>query len=273
MCLIHTSNVQAWLSVIKNRGVLLFLGRKWALGSTVELCHWSKKKKKLSPCLKNFSPEAGCYSFFCRGGGGGGSSCTVFQCTGAIICAPTLQSESHWYFSWNFDFYTLVKSIHFPFKWYQKCANLPTGSKVIDKSMWLLYRVPFWEIGLRKFVLHITVFQQLQFKMPESVINHHIWPLKVVFSNRKMPEAPNFDENNIFDLQIENRCTLYCDRVSVGLISGGRVTFINWTCGELLSCWLPWVRHIFGYQYLSSFGLQIFTGRRTMIFDRSVQRC
>ena len=31
--------------------------------------------------------------------------------------------------------------------------------------------------------------------MPESVIKHHIWPLKVMFSNRKMPEAPDFDEN------------------------------------------------------------------------------
>ena len=37
-------------------------------------------------------------------------------------------------FSWSFDFYTLVKSIHFPFKWYQNCADLPTGSKVIDNQ-------------------------------------------------------------------------------------------------------------------------------------------
>ena len=31
--------------------------------------------------------------------------------------------------------------------------------------------------------------------MPETVIKHHIWPLKVMFLNRKMPEAPDFDEN------------------------------------------------------------------------------
>ena len=30
---------------------------------------------------------------------------------------------------------------------------------------------------------------------------------------------------NIFDLQIENRRILYCDRVSMWLISGGRVTY------------------------------------------------
>ena len=100
-----------------------------------------------------------------------------------------------WYFSWNFDVYTLVKSIHFPFKWYQTYANLPTGSKVIDKSIWPLYRVPFWEIGLRKFVSHTTVLQQLQFKMPETVIKYHIWPFKVMISYRKMPEGPDFDEN------------------------------------------------------------------------------
>ena len=111
------------------------------------------------------------------------------------ISDPTLRNESHWYFSWNFEFYTLVKSIHFPFKWYQNYANLPTGSKVIDKSIWLPYRVPFWEIGLRKFVSHTTVLQQLQFKMAETVINHHIWSLKVMFSNRMMPEAHDFDEN------------------------------------------------------------------------------
>ena len=54
------------------------------------------------------------------------------------ICDPTFENESHWHFSWNFDFYTLVKSIHFCFKWYQNYANLPTGSKVFDKSIWLL---------------------------------------------------------------------------------------------------------------------------------------
>ena len=41
-----------------------------------------------------------------------------------LKCDPTHQNESHWYFSWNFDFYTLVKNIHFPFKWYQNYANL-----------------------------------------------------------------------------------------------------------------------------------------------------
>ena len=44
---------------------------------------------------------------------------------------------SHWYFSWTLDFYILVKSIQFPLKWYQNYANLPTDSKVIDKSTWL----------------------------------------------------------------------------------------------------------------------------------------
>ena len=91
--------------------------------------------------------------------------------------------------------YTLAKSIHFSFKWYQNYANLPTGSKVIDKSIWLPYRVPFWEIGLRKFVSLTTVLQQLQFKMPETVVKHHDWLLKVMFLNRKMPEAPDFDGN------------------------------------------------------------------------------
>ena len=55
--------------------------------------------------------------------------------------------------------------------------------------------VSFWEIGLRKFVSYTTVLQQLQFKMPETVIKHGIWPLKVMFLNRKMPEAPYFDDN------------------------------------------------------------------------------
>ena len=54
-----------------------------------------------------------------------------------LICDPTLQNESHWYFSRNLDFYTLVKSSHFPFKWYQNYATRPTGSKVIEKSIWL----------------------------------------------------------------------------------------------------------------------------------------
>ena len=55
----------------------------------------------------------------------------------------------------------------------------------------------YWWISgyLGEFHLHTTVSQQLQFKMPETVIKHHIWPLKVTFSNRIMPEAPDFDEN------------------------------------------------------------------------------
>ena len=113
----------------------------------------------------------------------------------SCICDPALQNESHWYFSWHFYFYTVVKSIHFPFKWYLNFANLPTGSKVIDISIWLSYRLPFWRIGLSTLVLHTTVLQQLQFKMPKTVIKHHIWPLKVMFSHRIMPEAPDFDEN------------------------------------------------------------------------------
>ena len=111
------------------------------------------------------------------------------------MCDPTLQNESHWYLLWNCDFCTLVKNIHFPSKWYQNYANLPTGSKVIDKSIWLPWRVPFWETGLRKFVSHTTVLQQLQFSMPETVTKHHVWPLKVTFLNKIMPEAPDFDEN------------------------------------------------------------------------------
>ena len=111
------------------------------------------------------------------------------------ICDPTFQNKSQWYFSWNFDFYIYVKSIHFTFKWYQNYANLPTGSKVIDKLIWLPWSFPFWENGPRKLVSHTTALQQLQFKLPETVIKHHIWPLKVMFLNRKIPEAPNFDEN------------------------------------------------------------------------------
>ena len=59
-----------------------------------------------------------------------------------------------------------------------------------------------------------------------------------------MPEAPNFDENRksifhfIFDLLIENRHVLHCDRVSMRLISGSRVTydiFLIWMLkGKLL---------------------------------------
>ena len=41
-------------------------------------------------------------------------------------------------------------------------------------------------------------------------------------------------ENQYFDLQIENHCTLYCDRVSVRLISGVRVAF-NARGGAVLS--------------------------------------
>ena len=69
------------------------------------------------------------------------------------------------------------KEHSFSFQWYQNYANLPIGSNVIDKSIWLPQRVPFWEIGLRKFVSHTTVLQQLQFKMPETVMKPHIWPL------------------------------------------------------------------------------------------------
>ena len=75
-----------------------------------------------------------------------------------------------------------------------------------------VYRsVPFWEIGLRKFVSYTTVLQQLQFKMPETVIRHHIWPLKVMFLNRIMPEAPNFDENrkSIF-LTCRSKIVAFC---------------------------------------------------------------
>ena len=69
------------------------------------------------------------------------------------ICDTTLQNESHWYFSWNFDFYTLVKSIHFPFKWYkivQIC--LQVQKLLINESG---YRREFhseklgWEISFR----------------------------------------------------------------------------------------------------------------------------
>ena len=55
----------------------------------------------------------------------------------------------------------------------------------------------YWWISgyLGEFHLHTTVSQQLQFKMPETVIKHHIWPLKVMFLNWTMPEAPDFCEN------------------------------------------------------------------------------
>ena len=89
---------------------------------------------------------------------------------------------------------------------------------LINQSGYLL-RVSLWEIGTRKFVSHITVLQQLQFKMPEAVIKHHIWPLKVMFSNRIMPRAPNFDQNrkSIF---LTSRLKI----IAFWLISGGRVT-------------------------------------------------
>ena len=47
--------------------------------------------------------------------------------------------------------------------------------------------------------------------MPETVIKHHIWPLKVMFSNRKMPEAPNFDEEpkSIF-LTCRSKIVAFC---------------------------------------------------------------
>ena len=54
------------------------------------------------------------------------------------------------------------------------------------------------KLGWENLVLHTTVLvllQQLQFKMPVTVIKHHIWLLKVMFSHRKMPEASDFDEN------------------------------------------------------------------------------
>ena len=51
------------------------------------------------------------------------------------------------------------------------------------------------KLGWENLVSHTAVLQQSQFKMPETVIKHHIWPSKVRFSNRRMPEAPDFDEN------------------------------------------------------------------------------
>ena len=50
-----------------------------------------------------------------------------------------------------------------------------------------------------------------------------------MFLKRKMPEAPDFDGNRkptfLTCRSNENRRTLYCDRVSIRLISGGRVTY------------------------------------------------
>ena len=89
-------------------------------------------------------------------------------------------------------------------------------------------RVPFWEIGLRKFVSHTTVIQQLQFKMPETAIKHNIWPLKSIGFEQNNAWSTQFwwkPKINIFGMQIENHCILYCERVSVRLILGGRVTF------------------------------------------------
>ena len=51
------------------------------------------------------------------------------------------------------------------------------------------------KLGRENLVSHTAVLQQLQFKMSETVTKHYIWPLKVMFSNRKMPEASDFDEN------------------------------------------------------------------------------
>ena len=98
-------------------------------------------------------------------------------------------------------------------------------------------RVPFWEIGLRKFVSHTTVIQQLQFKMPETVIKHHIWPLKSIGFEQNNAWSTQFwwkPKINIFYMQIENHCILYCDWVSVRLISGVRVAF-NARGGAVLS--------------------------------------
>ena len=98
------------------------------------------------------------------------------------------------------------------------------------------------KLGLRKFVSHTAVLQQLQFKMPETAVKHNIWPFKVMFLKRKMPEAPNFEKKpkiDISDLQIENRCTLYCDRVSVRLISGGCRMQLSLN-GHLSSLWASW---------------------------------
>ena len=53
------------------------------------------------------------------------------------------------------------------------------------------------KLGWENLVLHTTVLvllQQLQFKMPETVIKHHIWLPKVMFLNKNLPEAPDFDE-------------------------------------------------------------------------------
>ena len=140
------------------------------------------------------------------------------------------------------------KEHSFPFKWHQNYANLPTGSKVIDKSVWIVQRVPFWEIWLRKFVWHTTVLQQLQFKIPETVMKHHIWPLKVVFEQKNARSTRLWwkPKINTFDLQIENRRTLHCDRVSMQLISCVRVTNIHSEqAGELfwdsLCCFSTWL--------------------------------
>ena len=83
-------------------------------------------------------------------------------------------------------------------------------------------------MGWENLVWQTTILQQLQFKRPETVIKHHIWALKIMFSHKKMPEASNFDGNwkSVFLTCRWKIIALYCDWVLVWLISGSRVTFV-----------------------------------------------
>ena len=46
----------------------------------------------------------------------------ICRLTSTYVTIPSRTSHID-IFSWNLDFYTLVKSIHFPYKWYQNYAN------------------------------------------------------------------------------------------------------------------------------------------------------
>ena len=83
----------------------------------------------------------------------------------------------------KFWFLHICKVHSFSFQIITKLCKSANRFKSYYKSIWLPQRVPFWEIGLRKFVSHTTVLQQLQFKMPETVIKHHIWSITVLLSH------------------------------------------------------------------------------------------
>ena len=147
----------------------------------------------------------------------------------------------------KFWFLHICKVHSFSFQIITKLCKSANRFKSYYKSIWLPQRVPFWEIGLRKFVSHTTVLQQLQFKMPETVIKHRIWPSKVMFSNRKMPEAPDFDENrkSIF-LACGSKIVALCNVAEYQCDSfraiGSHVLAVLNTCSHIV-CLTGWPSH------------------------------